>query len=83
MELVESAEVLGGGSEDGEASEDTKLYIAELKEHVIIQDSSHIYGNSKGAMIVGEALDEDDSVVQDAVKHLIIDGQVCFLHKLK
>lgn len=69
MELVETADVLG--SEDGDASEDTKLYIAELKDHVIIQDSSQLYGNSDGAMIVGEALEEDD-----AVKHLIIDGQV-------
>lgn len=76
MELVESSDVLGAGSEDGEASEDTKLYIAELKDHVIIQDPSQLYGNSKGAMIVGESLDEDDTVVQDAVKHLIIDGQV-------
>lgn len=76
MELVEGVEATGVGSDDGdadgEASEDTKLYIAELKDHVIIQEG-HMYGNSKGAMIVGEPLDDD---VQDAVKHLIIDGQV-------
>lgn len=78
MELVEHEvgrlEHIGSEGEDGEASEDTKLYIAELKEHVIIQDGE-LYGNSKGAMIVGESLD-DDTTVQDAVKHLIIDGQV-------
>lgn len=77
MELVEHEvgrlEHIGSEGEDGEASEDTKLYIAELKEHVIIQDGE-LYGNSKGAMIVGESLD-GDTTVQDAVKHLIIDGQ--------
>lgn len=59
-----------------EAGSDTKMYITELKEHVIIQEHK-VRGD--GTTIVGEG-DEmvEGTEYEGAVEHLIIDGQVHF-----
>ncbi|RZF48649.1 hypothetical protein LSTR_LSTR010739 [Laodelphax striatellus] len=52
---------------------DTKMYIAELKEHVIIQQRKDPMDKSA----VGEEITEA-AEYEEAVEHLIIDGQVHF-----
>ncbi|XP_039279351.1 zinc finger protein 3 homolog isoform X2 [Nilaparvata lugens] len=51
---------------------DTKMYIAELKEHVIIQRK-----DTMDKSVVGEEITEGTEY-EEAVEHLIIDGQVHF-----
>ena len=69
------------GDDPGQHPEETKLYIAELKKHVLIQDGDRCY--AENTVVVGS----DDSdikdgseqhIVQEAVEHLIIDGPVHF-----
>jgi len=72
------------GEDSGHHHEqETKLYIAELKEHVIIQQDGSDRCYAEKTVVVGS----DDSdlkdgneqhMVQEAVEHLIIDGQVHF-----
>lgn len=71
------------GDDSGHHQEETKLYIAELKEHVIIQQDGSDRCYAEKTVVVGS----DDSdlkdgteqhMVQEAVEHLIIDGQVHF-----
>lgn len=57
-----------------ETGNDTKMYITELKEHVIIQEHKV---RPDGTTIVGDG-DEmvEGTEYEGAVEHLIIDGQV-------
>ena len=59
-----------------EGGSDTKMYITELKEHVIIQEHKV---RSDGTTIVGDG-DElvEGAEYEGAVEHLIIDGQVIY-----
>lgn len=52
------------------ANQDTKMYITELKEHVILHKDRDSVGIVEGGEIV-ESGEYDESV-----QHLIIDGQV-------
>lgn len=55
------------------ANQDTKMYITELKEHVILHKDRESIGIAEGDEIV-ETGEYDESV-----QHLIIDGQVSHL----
>ncbi|XP_046989560.1 zinc finger protein 37-like [Schistocerca americana] len=56
---------------------ETKVYIAELKDHVIIQQDSDDRCYAEKTVVVEDA-DTKSQTVQEAVEHLIIDGQVHF-----
>ena len=71
------------GDDSGHNPEETKLYIAELKDHVIIQQEGGERCYAEKTVVVGsdDADIKDGSeqhIVQEAVEHLIIDGQVHF-----
>lgn len=70
------------GDDSGHHPEETKLYIAELKEHVIIQDGDDRCYAEKAVVVGSDDSDLKDGseqhIVQEAVEHLIIDGQVHF-----
>lgn len=62
-------------NEDEEMNEDSKLYIAELKDHMLVE-GNEVFDHSKGTLIVGgEHLDEEQLEDSEAVEHIIIDGQ--------
>lgn len=84
MEIVEAEgleqiETIEGGDED--VTEDSKLYIAELKEHMLVEGED-VFGNSKGTLIVSDHLDNENMEEGDAVEHIIIDGQVSYIFKI-
>lgn len=60
---------------DEDVPEDSKLYIAELKDHMLVE-GNEVFGHSKGTLIVGEQMDEEHMEEAEAVEHIIIDGQV-------
>lgn len=60
---------------DEDVPEDSKLYIAELKDHMLVE-GNEVFGHSKGTLIVGEHMDEEHMEEAEAVEHIIIDGQV-------
>lgn len=60
---------------DDDTVEDSKLYIADIKPHVLV-DGSKVFGHSEGSLIVGEQLDDDQMEDTEAVEHIIINGQV-------
>lgn len=59
-----------------ENEEDSKLYIAELKDHMLVEENE-VFGHGKtGSLIVsGEQMEEDQLEDTEAVEHIIIDGQ--------
>nr|XP_022900651.1 zinc finger protein 37 homolog isoform X2 [Onthophagus taurus] len=56
-----------------EADEDSKLYIADLKSHMLVDGK--VFEHADGSLIVGEHLEEDQLEESEAVEHIIIDGQ--------
>lgn len=64
---------------DGQQQDhETKVYIAGLKDHVIIQQEGEDRCYAEKTVMVGEADMKEQGIVQEAVEHLIIDGQVHF-----
>ncbi|KAK9694797.1 Zinc finger, C2H2 type [Popillia japonica] len=59
---------------DDDTVEDSKLYIADIKPHLVV-DSSKVFGHSEGSLIVGEHMDDDQMEDTEAVEHIIINGQ--------
>lgn len=61
---------------EDDVNEDSKLYIAELKEHMLVEGED-VFGNSKGTLIVSDHhLVGGNMEESEAVEHIIIDGQV-------
>ncbi|XP_066994648.2 zinc finger protein 543 isoform X2 [Anabrus simplex] len=61
--------------------QEAKLYIAELKEHVIIQQDGDNRCYAEKTVVLGDADTKDEvdqHMVQETVEHLIIDGSVHF-----
>lgn len=82
MEIVEGdvsrLEQIDANDED--TVEDSKLYIADIKPHVLV-DGAKVFGHSEGSLIVGEQLDDDQMEDTEAVEHIIINGQVIYKKK--
>lgn len=62
-------------SNDAEMQEDSKLYIAEFKNRMLV-DKSEVFGDSKNTLIVGDNIEEEQMEENEAVEHIIIDGHV-------
>lgn len=78
MEIVEGdgiGQLQTVDTADDDVAEDSKLYIAELKEHMLVE-GGEVFGNSKGTLIVSDHLDDEQMEENEAVEHIIIDGQV-------
>nr|CAD7394321.1 unnamed protein product [Timema cristinae] len=62
-----------------QTDQDAKLYIHELKDHVIIQEGDeHMYAEKTVVVGGDDGEDEVHQLDQDNVQHLIIDGSVHF-----
>lgn len=61
---------------EAEIQEDSKLYIAEFKNRMLVE-KNEVFGNNKDSIIVGDNMDEDHIEEAEAVEHIIIDGHVC------
>ncbi|XP_015592351.1 zinc finger protein 37 [Cephus cinctus] len=69
----EDVELLMEGA-DNEQVEETELYIAELKDHVIIQQGEEQMYHEENVL----SIPAEDAIGEDGVEHLVVDGQINF-----
>lgn len=67
---------------DADMQEDSKLYIAEFKNRMLI-DKNEVFSDNKNTLIVGGNMEEDHIEENEAVEHIIIDGHVSILYMLQ
>ncbi|XP_012273310.1 zinc finger protein 436 isoform X2 [Orussus abietinus] len=67
-----NVELLMEGAEN-EQLEETELYIAELKDHVIVQQDDQIY-QEEGVL----DMPTEETITDEVVEHLVVDGQINF-----
>ena len=73
MEFVPGLEQIE--CEDDDGAEESKLYIADIKPHMLVNEAK-VFENADGSIIVGDQVEHSQSEDNEAVEHIIIDGQV-------